>query len=557
MTTVPDEPPEARRRVERRLAGLLLVVAAALGHSFAQENEKRTLALLDALAAGRLAIDPSAPGMLDLSYVPPPGPPPAPELVARGVAPVTTATRAGPGHYYAGGPPGLAFTLAPADAVVRRVADGPARVLLLTILGAGAPLALGTVLVRRAALADGATPDAATLTAIAFATGTIALPFAARLYAHSLVVALLAGSLLLLLRDPTPRRCALAGALAGWAVVCDYVAVLQTAALLGLAFARGGPRGGAAFALGGLPAAALLAAYHTACFGAPWSSPYLFRADPGTQQALEGGSWGFTGPRPGLVVALLLGDERGVLLTQPVALVGLAGLVDGARRRRPGAALALGVVALTFLANASRASNDWDAGHSYGARYAINALPFLALGLPRGLELLGRAGPWVLAGSALCAGLGAVSDWGRYVWTSVDFVWWLGPRARGLELLLLGPAPRELAAALVSAVGLAVLAALAAWVLGAGASLRVALLPVAVVVAAGAHGVVQVARAGARPELLRREVGLRELARAIEDARTIGELQPLGWRAQEAGDPALLRRAVERAHELDPDGDGR
>lgn len=547
------EPPGARRRAEVGLALMLLALAAVFARSIPLENEKRTLALLDALGARRLAIDPDAPGMLDLSYVPPPGQTIASlgsRTVAQGAAPVDSSTRAGPGHYYTGGPPGLAFTLAPFDEALRRLLDQRRRVWALTVLGAGVPLALAAVVVRRAARATGATPEAASLAAVAFGLGTIALPFAAVLYAHSIQTALLGGALLLLLRPASPRRAALAGALAAWAVVCDYSAGLQASALLAFAAARGGPRAASAFCLGAVPAAALLAAYHTACFEAPWRTAYDFRADVGTRRVVAEGAWGFTAPRPGILLSLLFGDARGVLFTQPVALVAMVGLGLEARARRGPHAFALAVVALTFLANAARAV-DWTAGQSYGARYAVAALPFLALGLPRGLALLGRAGPWAVGLSAMCAGLGAAAEWGRSVWTSIDCAWFLGPRAPGLELLLLGPGPKELWAALVGAAAVAVLAPAALWVVGGRASRGALLLGAGLSFAIGAHGVASVARAGARPDLLRREIGVRELTRAIEDADSIGDLRYLGWRATQLDDPVLIARAVARLQELE------
>lgn len=547
------EPDAVRRRAERGLALLLLALAIVFARSIPLENERRTLALLDALGARRLAIDPAAPGMLDLSYVPPVGQTVAglgSQTVALGAAPVDPATRAGPGHYYAGGPPGLAFTLAPFDEALRRLLDQRRRTWALTVLGAGVPLALAAVIVRRAARATGAAPEAASLAAAAFGLGTIALPFGAVLYAHSIQTALLGGALLLLLGPASPRRAALAGALAAWAVVCDYSAGLQACALLAFAGVQGGPRAAAAFCLGATPAATLLAAYHTACFEAPWRTPYDFRADLGTRAVVQDGAWGFTFPRPGILLSLLFGDARGVLFTQPVALVAMIGLGLEARARRRPHTFALVVVALTFLANAARAA-DWTGGLGYGPRYAVAALPFLALGLPRGLALLGRAGPWAVGLSATCAGLGAVTDWGSSVLTSVDFVWLLGPRAPGLELLLLGPAPLALWAALVGAAAVVVLAPAALWITRDHASRGALLLSAALSFAIGAHGVASVARAGARPDLLRQEVGVRELARAIEDADSLEELQRHGWRASQLEDPTLLHRAIERALELE------
>lgn len=489
--------------------------------------------------------------MVDLAYVPPAGgPAPDPGAVAAGVAPVEAGTRAGPGHYYAGGAPGLAFTLAPVHGVGRALLPEAGLRWALTVLGAGLPLAAAAVAVRRAAREGGAAPDAATLAAVAFGVGTIALPFALRLYAHALVVALLAWSLALLLaRAPSARRCALAGALAGWAVACDYSAALQAAGLLVLAGVRGGARAGGAFCLGGLPFAGLVGAYHAACFGAPWRTPYDHHANLITRTIVADGAWGFTAPRPGVLLALLVGERRGLLFTQPAALIGLVGLASVARRR-PAHAVALGVVVVTLLANAAR-HDDWAAGQSFGARYAAAALPFLALGLPAGLALLGRAGPWALGVSVVCAGLGAVGEWGRDVWTTLDAAWWLGLRARGVELALLGQAPHALAAALVGVVVVAVLAPLALRGLLPAAPRAAFVVATALPLLIGGHGASRVARAG--PDAARRVVVVRQLGRAIDAAGSLEELRGLHQQLLLTGldeDADLRARLARRAAEL-------
>ncbi|MEZ0229313.1 MAG: hypothetical protein ACAI25_11860, partial [Planctomycetota bacterium] len=220
----------------------MLLLGALLATASARDNENRTLDLAAALSKGRVSIEDELP---------------------RG--PTVDLARVG-SHVYSGGAPGLAFTVLPA----RLVTDS---VLLLTILGASVPLALGALGVRRGALALGAAPGMADLGAAAHSLGTIALPFATRLYAHSLVVCLLAWSLALVLER---RRLALAGLLAAWAVVCDYNVALAAAALVIFLAVQRDAKGAAHFVAGAVGPAVLLAVYHTACFGAPWRTPYDF-----------------------------------------------------------------------------------------------------------------------------------------------------------------------------------------------------------------------------------------------------------------------------------------
>ncbi len=344
---------------------------------------------------------------------------------------------------YSGGAPGLAFTVSPARFVTGSV-------LVLTVLGASLPRALGALAVRRSALALGAAPDRAQMAACAHALGTIALPFATRLYAHSLVVCLLAWSLALVLERKKP---ALAGLLAAWAVVCDYNVALAAGALVLLLAVERDAKAVALFLAGALGPALLLAAYHAACFGAPWKTPYDFHADATTQRIVKS-AYGFSWPRPRIVLELLLGTRRGFLFTQPIALAGLVGLgVHAARRDRRGL-LGLGVALVVLLVHASR-SIDWHAGSSYGARYSAHALPFIALGYPALLDLVGRARVPLLLASFVAALVGATSDWGFDVRTSWETLGAMGPRASSL-VVLLGLDDHSLGAALVSTAAIVV-----------------------------------------------------------------------------------------------------
>ncbi|MBI3724686.1 hypothetical protein HY251_12130, partial [bacterium] len=355
----------------------------------------------------------------------------------------------------------------------------------------------------------------------------------------------------------------LAGVLAASAVACDYSVALPVAVLALLSLTRGGARSLLAFAGGTVAPALALAAYHQACFGSPWKTAYDFHADPTIAATLSQGAWGFTWPRPRILLELIVGTRRGFLWTQPAALVGLAGLVAAARRERA-FALALVAAFLVILANASRA-RDWDAGASFGARYTTPALPFLALGLPRGLELLGRtARPVALASGAL-AFVGATSEWGFSVLTSLESIVVLGPRARGLTQIFPGVDPKvvagpdALAVALLSA--LAVSSALVlAWLVLQERRRDVAplvLLPwlacVPVTVSVLSHGPTAV---DARfVELTRREAR-RQIASA-EDADTARAIAGvMSWRWRVLGDPGLYTEALDRVLELDP-GDER
>lgn len=497
-----------------------LLLAALLATASARDNESRTLCLVRALSAARLWIDPDAGSTID-----------------RAVA---------NGHVYSGGAPGLAFALAPAHLLLRPFLAGPPLVLALTLLGASLPFALSVVGVRRAVAASGRL-DVAELAAVAHGFGTIALAFATRLYAHSLVVCLLAFSLALILER---RRLALAGLLAAAAVVCDYNVGLAAFALLALVVAQEGTKGAVPFAIGAAGPAALLAAYHTACFGAPWRTPYDFHADPATRAIVAAG-YGFSWPRPWIVLEVLFGLRRGFLFTQPIALAGLVGLGALAARRDRRALFALAVTLAVLLAHASRAV-DWHAGASFGARYSAHALPFLALGYPRAFDLLGRARvPAVLASAALAL-VGAVTDWpGFDALTFWQRLWLMGPRTASL-VVLLGLDDFGFVAALVSVLSLAVVVAAVVALVARprpGWLLAAALAPVAL----GAHGVPFAFYRG--PDRVKRElmetVARGQLLRMIDASRDLDEARGRLAVAELTGDPELVARARARVAALE------
>jgi hypothetical protein len=491
----------------------------ALATATAADNENRTLDLVRALTAGRLWIDPDAGNTVDLA-------------------------RAG-GHFYSGGAPGLAFVLLPFQLVLGFLLEGPRLVLALTVLGAGVPLALSAVGVRRAVSAAGASQGTAALAAVAHSLGTIALPFATRLYSHSLVVCLVAWALASILER---RRLVLAGALAAFAVVSDYNVAIVAASLLALAAWREGPRGAAAFALGAVGPAVLLAAYHTACFGRPWRTPYDAHADPGTQEIVKQ-AYGFSYPRPRVLLELLFGTRRGFLFTQPVALAGLVGLGALACKDRT-AAFALGVAALVLLANAARA-RDWSAGASFGARYTAAALPFLALGYPLVFEWLGRWRALLLGASFALAFAGASSLWGFDVITVLETLWVMGPRS-GATVVLAGLDDNGLGAALASVLVLSFSLPAAALLL-AGPARREWLLAAALVPGlAGAHGV-ELAFFKGKTGVIRerQEVQRDQFRRAIESSVTLHEAQERASMAERMNDPELAALAKARLAELE------
>jgi hypothetical protein len=537
------------RRPELRLFLAVFFVASALAAPAFGSCENRTLDLLRALSAGRLWIDPDSGNTVDRAIMP--RPVPASFAALGAVAPARVVERQ---HLYSGGAPGHAFLLLAPYVVASRTLPARFLPLFLVLVGAALPLALAAVAVKRAAgMATGCTPDVATACGAIFALATIALPYGTRLYAHSITVACLAWSLALVLERPLPgRRAALAGLLAATAVACDYNVGIPAGVLLLLAVQGGRVRGALAFVVGALPAAIVLGAYHTACFGRPWETPYQHRDDEFALALLSTGFLGFSRPSPRVLGEILLGTRAGWLFTQPIAFAGLAGLVLGARRSLP-FRLALLAISLALASHASRLL-DWD-GCAFGSRYSIATLPFLALGLPRGLELLGRwRWPVVLASAAL-ASVGTSVDWlyiGTLPW-NLRRIAITGP----YTVLVSGPSRMTGAGALAAGLALSAVLALAYAIAAPKRSRAVLAALVLVPLLASVPSAVGLARGGQRAASQAILASYQsELAATLETEDNPYRLVNLADFARFLGSPGLESFARARLAHMSPEEKG-
>lgn len=218
-------------------------------------------------------------------------------------------------------------------------------------------------------------PTAAVVVAV-MGLGTPLLPFATELYGHALA-AVLGYAAWLVLRDgaTSPRRAAAAGVLAGAAVTVEYPMVLVAAVLGAVLAARRHWSGVLAFAGAGLAFLPGLLWYHTVAFGGPFETGY-------SEKPLHEGSPVVVDvPQIGQLLSALAG-RRGLLLFSPVLVIALVGMVRLARRAGPqriDAIVGLAVFSL-FVVMQSGMPDPWG-GDNHGPRYALPALPFLAIGL--------------------------------------------------------------------------------------------------------------------------------------------------------------------------------
>jgi hypothetical protein len=278
------------------------------------------------------------------------------------------------GHFYSDKAPGLSFFQAPIAAAVRlqpppRWGNVSYRLWAVRVLSVGIAFVLAAFLVGR--ISEGLAPGYGGISLVAFALGTLVLPFAAANFDHVPAGALGLGAFAL----AWGRRPALAGLVAGVGLFTEYEAA-SVLVLVGIYVALRGLRPLGRYAAGVVPGALALGAYDWGAFGAPWRLSYRYLANEYTARQ-SAGFFGIHIPRLHSLWLVFAGS-RGLLVVSPVVLAGGYGLVLLGRRSLPEALLCAAVI-VAFLVVDSGYFAPYG-GLSPGPRFLVPALPFLALG---------------------------------------------------------------------------------------------------------------------------------------------------------------------------------
>jgi len=277
------------------------------------------------------------------------------------------------GAFYSNKAPGLSLAAVPIYAAIRAIA-GPARpenatavfflVRLFTVSLLGV-VALA-VLARRLERIGAGPWNAAVLFAVAF--GTPVLVYARSFFSHAWTASLLYLAFECLHRTrEKPWHPALAGLLAGWAVLSEYPAAIVAVVLFLDAAWRQPLRRAAAFVAGALPPAAALGLYDAACFAGPFdlsSAHEWYRPFAGLSR---GKVFGFSMPSPVTALRFLFSPSRGVFFQSPFLLFLPAALAGRTRDRAVRVSLAS--AAALFLAMCCY--ENWHGGWALGARYLL------------------------------------------------------------------------------------------------------------------------------------------------------------------------------------------
>jgi len=290
------------------------------------------------------------------------------------------------GHWYTDKAPGLSLLAVPAYALVHAVRAGAvaAGAYLGTVFAVALPSALAALQLYALGRVIGLSAPWSAAVTLAYALGTLALPYSTIFYGHQLSAALGLSAFALVWRRRAPM---LAGLLLGLAVAVDYTSVVLVIGVMAYAVAKLGARGVLWLIAGGVPIALALGAYHAAAFGHPLALPYEFVLQ---EHRRMGWFMGIAAPDPRVMGALLVGRYRGLFFGSPWLVAGIPGLVVLARRRFRAEAITCGGIVLAYLLlNAGLV--DWHGGWAMGPRYLIPAIPFLAVGA-MGLVLAWPAG---------------------------------------------------------------------------------------------------------------------------------------------------------------------
>lgn len=301
------------------------------------------------------------------------------------------------GHYYSDKAPGTAFLGVPvyllltltSGASGAGIPDPSLAVQTLAFGVSGIPTVL-LVLLLLGFLRNFVDEGWALTISVGYGLGSIAFPFATMLFGHAASALFLFAAFYLLWQwrpGGGPWRPALAGFLAGWAVLAELSAMLGVLVLLAYAMSRApatgrwptraGLRAPALMVAGAAIPAALLLGYNAVSFGGPFDLGYANLANQGFAEGMGRGILGVTWPRGEALVELLVGP-RGLLRLAPWFLLAPVGLLAAGRNSvRPEVLVcgAIGIVFLAFNAGYYIPFGGW----TPGPRFLAPALPFAAV----------------------------------------------------------------------------------------------------------------------------------------------------------------------------------
>ena len=323
------------------------------------------------------------------------------------------------GHYYTDKVPGVSLLAVPVYAALRlllpSVFFGPDLLFVVRYLLTTAVISLPAA-VFVAIFWRFLTPilgrRRAALLALGYGFGTMAWALSALMYSHVLAAMSLFGAFMALYpasvgqRRPTATRLALAGALCGWAVCCEYPAALVGGLIAIFAVhtvCRHCQSSAAApvvaFFSAALAGVAPAAIYNATVYGNPFTQGYAhLHGDARFIGGMNRGIEGIGLPSLKALWGITFSPYRGLFVLSPFLLLAAPGLFLMWRRSalRPAALLCGAATVAMLLFNSSY--YFWDGGATLGPRHFSPALPFLTFPVAFALREAPwhRVGPWLI-----------------------------------------------------------------------------------------------------------------------------------------------------------------
>jgi hypothetical protein len=331
-------------------------------------------------------------------------------LLDAGIASVSGDVAYHDGHFHPNKAPGPSFMAVPAYFLLyyveRALSLDPDAWWTLTLnawltsaLTVGLLSALGVVLFHRFALrVSNGDERAAGVTALTWAFGTMFFPYGTMLFEHNLIAVALLASWYCAYRaresaNGARRYLVLAGLCAGLAAISNNIMAVPVVMIGAYVLMARIERGWLWMCAGLLGPFLLITSYNAVCFGSPFATNYAYM-NPGFME--DGGLLSVFGvPRPGVLASILFSPFRGLFVTSPVLILGVAGLglLWKIPRLRADALLCTSICVFLLLFNTT--FNGWHGGWAVLPRYLGPAVPFLALPivlvyrrLPRGTVTL-------------------------------------------------------------------------------------------------------------------------------------------------------------------------
>ncbi len=263
------------------------------------------------------------------------------------------------------------------------------RILVMSVFVAALPMAVTGGLIYLLALGYGARRELAVLIACGAVFGSNLLYWSTVMFSHSLSTCLVVSSFYLIRRDGERNTQIIAGLLAGLAVASDYYLILVLPVLFVAGSFSRYRRRAWPFVLGAVVAGCVPALYHTAIFGNPFVLPYKHQATFAVVHSQ--GVYGMVAPSLTAIWHMSFSQYYGLFFYNPFLLLALYAGPKFYRRSKRDFYLFTSMTVILFLAISSIRAPSYGFGFSWGPRYLMPLVPFLALMVaairPRGVQL--------------------------------------------------------------------------------------------------------------------------------------------------------------------------